>query len=120
VQDREERGGQNLGEDGAMLPFLFWPVSIGRGRSPRPGITICRVWYFILKSVCYTDVVHPSDGLPQWGQFGRATDTWIRQGFHIFQSPKMHGDWQCPKTIKDGRELACLIYNNNLHSQPPT
>jgi hypothetical protein len=29
--------GQNLGEDGAMLPFLFWRVSIGRRRSPPSG-----------------------------------------------------------------------------------
>ena len=31
------RGGQNSGEDGAILPFLFWRVSLGRRRSPRPG-----------------------------------------------------------------------------------
>jgi hypothetical protein len=30
-------GLQNLGDDGAMLPFLFWRVSIGRQRSPPSG-----------------------------------------------------------------------------------
>jgi hypothetical protein len=30
-------GGQNSGEDGAMLPFLFWRVSIGRRCSPPLG-----------------------------------------------------------------------------------
>jgi hypothetical protein len=40
-------GGQNSGEDGAMLPFLFWRVSLAALSSPRSGalrVSQCDPW----------------------------------------------------------------------------
>jgi hypothetical protein len=33
----DRRGGAKVGEDGSMLPFLFWRVSVGRRRPPPSG-----------------------------------------------------------------------------------